>query len=87
MAEIRVWGIAGSGALIVSDATENDAVPVLYPDISHDGTNITIMDHKSPSRSVRIEPFGDFRQKGGTVITVSQTMLDVIEYLLTQRGL
>lgn len=87
MSEIRVWGVAGSGALMVSGATENDAIPVLYPDITHDGTNIEIWDHKSPDKVVRKEPFGDFKQKGGAVVTGSQTMLDVIEYLLAQRGL
>lgn len=88
MSEIRVWGVAGSGGLLISGATENDAVPVLYPSISHDGTTIALWDHKYDGlKKVAEEPFGDFKRKGGAVVETSQTMLQVIEYLMGQRGL
>ena len=86
MAEIRAWGVAGSGALMVSGADTSLAKPINYPIIDHDGVSIRIYEGGYENNDpVCEEPFGDWKVEVGT--TAGATMKLVIEYLLAQKGL
>lgn len=96
MSEVRVWGVAGSGALMVSGAlvedsavAQDDAKIVSYPSFEDNGTDIAIYDNWTGElpRKILSQPYGDFRKEDAVIIDASPTMKIVNEYLLAQKGL